>query len=130
MGLNQIQEGLRLTIEKKVGSEDLAKSIGTSKVAVLSTSALVLFMEKAVTTLITPYLEFGTETVSSEINIKHFRPVGLNETIRCIVHLKFVEGNKLFFDVAILDKDHNEIAIGAHGRYIVNIEEFESLVKE
>lgn len=129
MASNQIQEGLRLTLEKRVEAGDLAKNIGTSNVAVLSTSALILFMEKAVTTLIAPYLAEGKETVSSEINIKHFKPVGENELVRCIVHLKFVENNKLFFDVAILDQNHDEVAIGAHGRYIVTKKNFEKLVK-
>lgn len=130
MASNQIQEGLRLTLEKRVEASDLAKSIGTSSVAVLSTSSLIYFMEKAVTTLISPYLQEGMETVSSEINIKHFKPVGENELIRCIVHLKFVEKNKLFFDVAILDENHDEVALGAHGRYIVNKKKFEKLVKD
>jgi predicted thioesterase len=130
MSSNQIQEGLRLTLEKRVGTEDLAINVGTSNVSVLSTSALILFMEKAVTSLIKPYIEEGKETVSSEINIKHFKPVGENGLIRCVVHLKFVEQNKLFFDVAILDQNHDEIAIGAHSRYIIDKVDFEKLIKE
>jgi predicted thioesterase len=130
MPSNQIQEGLRLTLEKRVIAEDLAINVGTSNVSVLSTSALILFMEKAVTSLIKPYIEEGKEAVSSEINIKHFKPVGENELIRCVVHLKFVEKNKLFFDVAILDENHDEIAIGAHSRYIIDKVDFEKLIKE
>ncbi len=130
MSSNQIQEGLRLTLEKRVEADDLAINLGTSSVSALSTSALIFFMEKAVTTLIAPYLPEGMETVSSEINIKHFKPVGINKMIRCIVHLKFVDHNKLFFDVAILDEDHEEVAIGAHGRHLVNKAEFEKLINE
>jgi len=129
MSTNQIQEGLRLTLEKRVDADDLAINLGTANVAVLSTSALIFFMEKAVTTLIAPYLPHGMETVSSEINIRHFKPVGQGELIRCIVHLKFVDHNKLFFDVAVLDENHDEVAIGAHGRYLIKKEDFEKQLK-
>jgi fluoroacetyl-CoA thioesterase len=126
MNTNPIEEGLRLTLEKRVEKPDLAPSVGTSNVPALSSSSLIFFMEKAVSALIAPYLEEGTETVSTEINIKHFRPVGEGALIRCIVHLKFIEENRLYFDVAILDEIHEEIAIGAHCRHIVNIEKFEA----
>ena len=129
MNNNKIEEGLRLTLEKRVENDELAATIGTSKVMALSTSSLILFMEKAVSMLIEPYLEEGTETVSSEINIKHFKPVGEGELIRCLVHLKFIEKNKLFFDVAILDEGHEEIAIGAHSRYIVQLDSFNKLIE-
>lgn len=129
MSTNTIEEGLRLTLEKRVESEELAKNIGTSKVSVLATSSLILFMEKAVSMLIEPYLEEGTEIVSSEINIKHFKPVGEGVLIRCLVHLKFIEKNKLFFDVVILDENHEEVAIGAHSRYIVQLEKFNKLIE-
>jgi fluoroacetyl-CoA thioesterase len=129
MSSNQIEEGLRLTLEKRVKTEDLAFSVGTARVRVLSTSALILFMEKAVNALIYPYLQEGEEAVSSEINIKHFKPIGENEIIRCIVHLKFVEKNTLFFDVAILDEYHDEVAIGSHVRHVVNMSTFEGLLR-
>ena len=129
MSSNQIQEGLRLTLEKRVEASDLAKSIGTSSVAVLSTSALIYFMEKAVTTLISPYLQEGMETVSSEINIKHIKGVGVGHKVRCIVHLKYIEKRKLFFDIAVFDHNHDEVAIGAHCRYIVNKKAFEAALK-
>ncbi|MDG5800924.1 hypothetical protein QA597_11190 [Marinilabiliaceae bacterium ANBcel2] len=124
--IGNIEEGLRLTLEKRVKEGDLASSKETSDVKALSTSALISFVEKAVNTLINPYLETDITTVSSEINIKHFKPVFINELIRCLVHLKYIDKNELFFDVSILDKNHDPVAIGAHHRYIVNINKFES----
>ncbi|ASB50553.1 thioesterase family protein [Alkalitalea saponilacus] len=131
MSTNKIEEGLRLTLEKRVDEEDLANRLGTSGVKAFSTSALILFIEKAVTNLIKPYLDENKETVSSEINVKHFKPVGKGELVRCMVHLKFIENNKLFFDVVVLDESLEEIAIGAHSRYVVDIELFHaSIVKQ
>jgi len=130
MSTNQIEEGLQLTLETRIDDQDLAMRIGTSAVNALSTSALILFIERAVTTLIKPYLKEEEQTVSSEINIKHFKPVGSGELLRCMIHLKFVENNKLFFDVAVLNEEHEEVAIGAHSRYIVNIDLFHASLKK
>lgn len=118
---NKIQEGVRHTVVKIVSNEDLASTVGTSKQKSLSTTALVLFIERTISSLMEPYLSEDEASVSSEINIKHFRPAFENESVRCIVHLKFVAGHKLFFDVAVFNEEHNEIAIGAHSRSIVKI---------
>lgn len=129
MGSNPIEEGLRLTLEKRVEDTDLASRQGTARAEVLSTSKLIMFIEKAVSSLISPYLEEGQDTVSSEINIKHFKPVGLGNKVRCIVHLKYVEGRKLFFDIAVFDENHEEVAIGAHCRHIINLVDFRASFK-
>lgn len=118
---HEIQEGLRHTVVKLVSKEDLASTVGTSKKDSLSTTSLVLFIERTISSLIEPYLMDDEASVSSEINIKHFRPAYENESVRCIVHLKFVEKHKLFFDVAVFNEEHNEIAIGAHSRSIVKL---------
>jgi predicted thioesterase len=118
---NTIQEGLRQTVVKTISNAELASTIGTSRSTTLSTSALILFIEKTISSLIGPYLTEEETSVSSEINIKHFRAAKENETIRCTVHLKYVENNKLFFDVAVFDVAHNEIAIGAHSRRIIKL---------
>lgn len=121
MAENKIQEGLRHTVVKLVSKEDLASTVGTSKKESLSTTALVLFIERTISSLIEPYLEDDEASVSSEINIKHFRPAYQNEAVRCIVHLKYIDKHKLFFDVAVLNEEHNEIAIGAHSRSIIKL---------
>ena len=129
MESNALEEGLRLTLEKRVEQSDLASTQETSHVEALSTSKLIMFIERAVATLIAPYLDEGQDTVSSEINIKHFKPVGLGGKVRCIVHLKFIDRKKLFFDIAVFDEYHEEVAIGAHSRYIINLDEFKKTLK-
>lgn len=121
MSGKKIQEGLRHTVTKKIINADLASSVGTSKRDCLSTSSLILFIEQTISSLIDPYLSVDETSVSSEINIKHFRPALVDETIRCIVHLKYVDNKKLFFNVAVLNEIHEEVAVGAHSRIIINI---------
>ncbi|GAO30285.1 thioesterase family protein [Geofilum rubicundum] len=129
MTTNLLEEGLRLTLEKRVEPEDLASTLETSSVQALSTSSLILIIEKAVANLIGPYLKEDEETVSTAINIKHFKPVGLGHKVRCIVHLKYIENKKLFFDIAIFNENHEELAIGAHSRYIINKNSFDASLK-
>jgi predicted thioesterase len=129
MESNALEEGLRLTLEKRVEQSDLASTQETSHVEALSTSKLIMFIERAVANLIAPYLDEGQDTVSSEINIKHFKPVGLGGKVRCIVHLKFIDRKKLFFDIAVFDEYQEEVAIGAHSRYIINLDEFKKTLK-
>ncbi len=128
MNTNTLEEGLRLTLEKRVEPADLASTLETSTVNAVSTSSLILIIEKTVANLIGPYLKEDEETVSTAINIKHFKPVGLGHKVRCIVHLKFIEKKKLFFDIAIFDENLEEIAIGAHSRYIINKTKFEGTI--
>ncbi len=116
-----IQEGLRHTVTKIVSKNDLASTLGTSKRNCLSTTSLVLFIEQTISSLIDPYLSDEEASVSSEINIKHFRPAYENEEIRCIVHLKYKDNNRLFFNVAVLNYKHEEVGIGAHSRHIIKI---------
>ena len=130
MPTNKIEEGLTLTLEKRVEEKDLATIMQTSKVSALSTSALIHYLEKAVTTLIEPYVPEGHEAVSAEINMRHLKPAGLGELIRCTVHLKYIENNRLFFDIVIFNEEHDEIARGAHCRCIVIKKDFEESVKK
>jgi len=127
MSKNTIEEGIRLTLEKRVENESLALSLGTSNVRALATSSLIHLMEKAISMLVEPYLEKGTTTVSSEINVKHLKPVGEGMLIRCMVHLKFLEKNRIYLDVVVLDENHEEVAIGAHCRQIVKADEYNKL---
>lgn len=129
MSTNTLEEGLRLTLEKMVEERDLAINRATSGIAALSSSALIFFIEKAVANLLAPYLSEEEDTVSSEINIKHIKGVGVGHKVRCIVHLKYIEKRKLFFDIAVFDHNHDEVAIGAHCRYIVNKKAFEAVLK-
>ncbi len=121
MSDKKIQEGLRHTVTKKISDKDLASKVGTSKRDYLSTSALILFIEQSISSFIEPYLSKDETTVSSEINIKHFRPAFENENIRCTVHLKYIDNQKLFFNVAVLNEKHQEVAIGAHSRIIIDL---------
>lgn len=102
-----------------VRKEDLATSLRTGQVPFLSTAAMIVYMEQCCVALIDPNLPVGYDTVSTEMNVRHLHTAKLNEEVICRAHLKFMEDKKLFFDVAMVNKNGVSIGLGAHERYIV-----------
>ncbi len=111
--------GCRIDINLTVRKEDLASELKTGKVPFLSTAAMIVYMEQACVALIDPSLPLGYDSVSTEMNVRHLNTVKPGTEIICRAHLKFMDGKKLFFDVAMLNKNGESIGIGAHERYIV-----------
>jgi len=109
------QVDMKITVQK----EDLASELKTGKVPFLSTAAMIVYMEQCCVALIDPNLPIGYDSVSIEMNVRHLQPAKLGSEIICRAHLKFMEDKKLFFDVAMLNRDGDSIGIGAHERYIV-----------
>ncbi len=118
-----LTEGLTHTLSMRVTEADIADTLGTAKVRVMSTSTLIRFMEKTVFELVKDRIPQGFASVSVEINIKHLKPIKKETLLRCNVHLKYIDNNKLFFDVAVLDQNKEQVALGAHERRIVNLDE-------
>jgi predicted thioesterase len=112
-------EGLVFRAEKKIRDTDLDTYWGIGKLNVLATPVLLSFMEQTVISMITPYLNPSYETICSEMNVKHLQSVDLDETIHCNVHLKFIDEEKLFFDVVVLNSDHEKIGISSQERIVV-----------
>jgi len=111
--------GCQIDMKIKVRREDLATELKTGKVPFISTAAMIVYMEQCCVALIDPNLPVGYDSVSTEMNVRHLHTAKLGAEIICRAHLKFMEGKKLFFDVAMVDKDGESIGIGAHERYIV-----------
>lgn len=118
-----ITEGITLASQMKVKREHLASN-SNGKLEVLSTISVIKLMEDTCIELIDSKLPNGFETVSVEINVKHIAPARENDTIFCTACLKYVDDRRLFFDVAVVDEEKNEIALGAQERYIVKVTEF------
>jgi len=119
-----LDEGIQLTTEHIVDKSQLATSLGTGQVNVLATSAMIAIMEKTCVDLIASGMPEGCDSVSAEMNVKHLNPVKEGATIICKAHLKFIDINKLFFDVVVLDAKHDTIGLGAHERFVVEHDQF------
>ncbi len=120
----KVKEGIALEKKFQVKGDHLASHLGTGKFKLLSTASMIAYLEICCVELIEEYLLDGLDTVSAEINVKHLFPVKEGEFIHCKAILKFIDNNKLFFDIAVINDKGISIGIGAHERYIVDYKSF------
>ncbi|MCW3804866.1 thioesterase family protein [Plebeiibacterium marinum] len=117
--LHYLKPGIQHSKDYTIQNEDLASSLKTGDIEYVATPSLIIFMEKTICEFIHERIPPEYTSVSAEINIKHMEPMALGEEIKCTIHLKFVEKEKLFFDFALFNKNKDIVAIGAHERFIV-----------
>ncbi len=102
-----------------------AITLESGNARVLSTPYLVAMLEKAAHELCFPYLEEGTATVGTEMNLKHLAatPVGMKVTVTATV--TEWAGRKIVFSLEAYD-EAEKIAEGTHTRFIVFKEKFQT----
>lgn len=124
-----LEPGLALTRNYLIRSKHAAKSVGSGEVDVLSTPAMVAFMEKTSRRCVQPRLSEGDITVGTAVNVKHLSPVLIGEELKVKAQLLEIDGRRLKFKVEA--KWRNQvIGKGWHERYIVNKERFLQKLRE
>ena len=108
-----------------VSENHTAITLESGNARVLSTPYLVAMLEKAAHELCFPYLEEGTATVGTEMNLKHLAatPVGMKVTVSATV--TEWEGRKIVFSLEAHDETE-KIAEGTHTRFVVMKEKFQT----
>ena len=121
--------GIRLTTTKIVSENDTANVYGSGLHDVLSTPAMVAFMEQTAMKAVEACLNEGEGTVGTEINIKHLKATWVGKSITCTAILKEVNGRRLLFHVEASD-DTGKIGEGLHERFIIENERFMEKIKK
>ena len=108
-----------------VSEQQSALQMESGNARVLSTPSLVAMLEKAAHELCLPYLEEGTATVGTNINIDHLAatPIGMKVTVKATVTA--VEGRKILFQLEAQD-EVEPVAKGTHTRFIIRKESFQA----
>jgi predicted thioesterase len=110
-----------------VSEEHVAKHI-SSDISVLSTPAMILFMERTSMKCAQQYLPEPYTTVGVAVNVRHLNPAPLGGVVRVFSKLLSIEGRRLVFEVRVYYRDVL-IGEGLHERFIVNREKFIERVK-
>ena len=120
-----LKEGVKGTQEIMVTEENTAKVMGSGALDVFATPAMIALMEKTAWESVQPYLEEGSGTVGTLMNVKHVAasPVGMK--ITCETELTKVDGRALTFSVKAFD-EVGLIGEGEHERFIVYNEKFQA----
>lgn len=120
-----LEIGMKGKQEVAADETNSAKTMGSGTLDVFATPAMIALMEKTAWESVQPYLEEGSGTVGTLMNVKHVAasPVGMK--ITCETELTKVDGRALTFSVKAFD-EAGLIGEGEHERFIVYNEKFQA----
>lgn len=118
-----IKVGIKGYYETVVSDENTAASYGSGLLDVFGTPHMVVMMEKAAHDSLLPYLDEGTGTVGTKLDISHVAasPVGIKVWAESTV--TSVDGRSIEFEVKAYD-EKGLIGEGIHRRAVIMNEKF------
>ena len=118
-----LQVGIKNNKSLPVSEEKTALSMGSGSLRVFATPAMIALMEATAAESVLPYLEQGTTSVGTKVNISHLAadPVGM--TVLCESELIEIDGRRMVFKVVVHD-EQSVVGEGIHERFVVKTESF------
>ncbi|MDD4699779.1 MAG: thioesterase family protein [Oscillospiraceae bacterium] len=113
-------KGLKSAI---VDETNTALTIGSGKLPVFATPAMIALMETAASASVKPYLDEDSSTVGTSVNIQHISATPVGMEVRCESELIEIDRKRLVFKLAVFD-ECGLIGKGTHERFIINKEKF------
>jgi predicted thioesterase len=117
--------GEKATYSIKVNDSNTAKTMGSGSLEVFATPAMVAIMEKASTMALQPYLDEGSTTVGTALNISHVSATPIGMEVSATAEVTNVEGREITFKVQAFD-EVGLIGEGTHKRFVVFAEKFQA----
>ncbi len=118
-----LSTGITLTKTITVEQAQLASTVRSGTLDVFATPAMVALMEETAMESVAAYLDEGTATVGTKLDISHLAASPLGAHIRCESTLVEVDGRRLVFELKAWD-DAELIGEGRHERFIILSERF------
>jgi len=123
-----LEVGIALTRSVCPTIEHIASAIGNTGIDVVSTAALVGFLEHTCHLLIEPAYESGEASVGTTIELDHQKPAFPGRPLRLRATLCTVDGRRCHFRVEAMQSGQ-VVMQGTHTRYCVDIGRFAARVK-
>ena len=120
-----IELGIKGSSSCTVTSDLTAKSLRSGGLDVLATPIMVALMEEAALLSVRPYLEPGTDTVGTRLDVSHLSATPVGMKVRAESTLVEIDRRRLVFEITAHD-DVEVVGKGTHERFIVNSEKFVS----
>lgn len=118
-----LKEGIKGRVEKQVGDDNIAATMGSGLLPVFATPAMVALMEETAWRSVEGFMEDGCGTVGTSLDIKHLAATPKEMKVWCESELVKVDGRRLVFDVKVYDES-GIVGEGTHERFIINNEKF------
>lgn len=106
-----------------VKQEDTADYIGNKGVTMLSTPAMIKYMEKTAACIVEYELPENYRPVGTKIKVSHINPTPVNTKFTVKATLTAIEGKKLYFDVEAF-YNNCKVGFGQYEQHIINLEKF------
>lgn len=98
-----------------------ASAMGNVGVHVVSTPALIGYLELVSHGAILPFCDTGEATVGTRVEVDHLAPAFLGQPVTASARLVALDGRKLMFEVEAT-QNGKTVMKGRHGRAIVNLD--------
>ncbi len=118
-----LTKGLTFTITQTVTPDKTAEALGSGTLPVYATPAMIALMEEASYKAVAPYLDEGSGSVGTLMNVKHLAATPLGMTVKAQAELLEIDGRRLVFKVTAEDAC-GIIGEGLHERFIIQNEKF------
>jgi predicted thioesterase len=115
----ELQPGLVGEANAVVESADLASAIGSGRLDVYGTPAMLGLIELAAVNAVDHLVPDGSTTVGTRLDVRHLSPSPVGIAVRARAELTAVEGRRLTFVVEAFDAV-DKIGEGTHERAIVD----------
>ncbi|GAB4299825.1 MAG: thioesterase family protein [Marinilabiliales bacterium] len=106
-----------------VEEKHTAAKLGSGLLEVLSTPAMIAWMEKTSMETIQRFLPEGYGSVGVLVNVEHLKATPIGKTVICTAKVFSVDNRKISFKVTAKQEDEI-IGRGFHDRFIINNEKF------
>lgn len=120
-----IEIGAKATYKVMVDKSNTAKTMGSGSLEVFATPSMVAIMEKSSTMAIEKYLDEGSTTVGTALDITHVSATPVGMEVSATAEVIAVNGREISFKVQAFD-EVGLIGEGIHKRFIVFAEKFQS----
>lgn len=108
---------------------ETASALGNTGVDVVSTQALIIYLEHACHSLMAPNYQSGEGSVGFRVNVEHLAPAFPGAPVDVEAKLLGAEGRELEFQVSLM-QDGREVMRGTHTRVLVDLARFRAKASE
>lgn len=120
-----IATGIKGTRTVGVTDDNTAEAVGSGTLRVFATPAMIALIEATASLSVAPYLEEGTSTVGTHLDVAHSAATPVGMEVTCETELVEVDRRRLVFSVTVRDPV-GEVGSGTHERFIVDDARFMS----
>lgn len=118
-----IEPGTVYTLQFTVAEPHTALAVGSGTLPVLASPVLAAKLEECAWRAAAPFLEAGSSTVGTRLDLKHLSPTPMGMSVTCRAEITNADGRRLVFSLSASD-EAGPVGEGTHERVIVQDKRF------